>query len=174
VGKEHEIRKQKLLIVEGNHERDFFEKWLETLNKDDIQVMPIGGKTLIKSNLPILLKQAKFPDVVSMLIIRDADDSAKSAFDSVESALISVGLPCPESSWTFTQETTPKVGVAILPAKDQTGALEELLLQTIDGDPMSVKSNDFIDDAIVTLNNPDYRNPSPSHRVGKAKGLIAD
>jgi hypothetical protein len=42
--KKIEICKSKILIVEGTHEQKFFEKWLEMINRDDIQVMPIGGE----------------------------------------------------------------------------------------------------------------------------------
>ena len=177
--KESNIRKPKLLIVEGNHERDFFTKWLEILNKDNIQVMPIGGKTRFKDTFVELVQQPEILNVISILIIRDADDDPSSAFQSVCDALksdratkfledIGVTLQLPKSAWTFTQNTTPRVGIAILPAKDQIGALEELLLQTIDDDPMSRKSHLFIGDAIETLNNSGHRCPPP-HRVGKAK-----
>lgn len=170
----------KIMIVEGNHERNFFEAWLEAINLVDIQVLSIGGKDRFKGDFPVLVRSPNFVNIVSILIVRDADDDPKSAFESVCSVLRSprvisslsnkgIVLKIPESQWIFTQGTIPKVGIAILPARDQTGALEELLLQTIDNDPMSKKSHDFIDDTIVTLSNPDYRNPPPSHRVGKAK-----
>ena len=178
--KESSIRKPKLLIVEGNHERDFFTKWLEILNKDNIQVIPIGGKTRFKDTFVELVQQPEILNVISILIIRDADDNPSSAFQSVCDALksdratkfledIDITLQLPKSAWTFTQNTTPKIGIAILPAKDQIGALEELLLQTVPDDPMTGKSYQFIDDAIITLNNPSSRRPPPSHRIGKAR-----
>jgi len=159
-----EIRKPKIIIVEGNHERNFFEAWLEALSRVDIQVLPIGGKDRFKGDFPVLVRRSNFGDVVSILIVRDADNDPKSAFESVCGVLRSprvisslsnkgIVLKIPESSWTFTENTVPKVGIAILPAKDKIGALEELLLQTIDGDPMSVKSDDFIDDAIDIIGN---------------------
>jgi len=141
--------------------------------------MPIGGKTRLKDDFVILVKRPNFGDVASILIIRDADDDPKSAFESVcndlrnirvTDALKNKGivLKIPENTWTFTKNTTPRIGIAILPAKDQIGALEELLLQTVDNDPMSEKSHLFIGDAIETLNNSGHRCPPP-HRVGKAK-----
>jgi hypothetical protein len=178
--KKIEISKFKILIVEGNHERDFFKAWLKAIDKDDIQVMPIGGKTRLKNDFVILVKRPNFGDVTSILIIRDADCDPKSAFDSVCNVLRSVRvtdalknkgivLKIPENTWTFTKNMTPRVGIAILPAKDQMGALEELLLQTVPDDPMTSKSYQFIDDAIITLNETDYRTPPPFHRLGKAR-----
>ena len=61
-GKENAIRLPKLLIVEGNHERDFFESWLKILGLTDIQIMPIGGKTLLRDSLSSLVKQRLFLD----------------------------------------------------------------------------------------------------------------
>jgi hypothetical protein len=167
--KENEISKPKLVLVEGNHDKDFFDALVKNLGKDDIQVMQYQGKSNLRNYLAGLIKQANFPDVTSILIVRDADNNPNSAFDSVKTALQNTNLPYPKNSWDFAQNATPKVGIAILPNMDQTGALEELLLQTIDGDPMSEKSCNFIDDAIVTLDNSGYRSPPPSHRVGKAK-----
>jgi len=178
--KKIEICKSKILIVEGTHEQNFFEKWLEMINRDDIQVMPIGGKTRLKNDFVILVKRPNFGDVASILIIRDADGDPKSTFESVCNVLRSVRvtdalknkeivLKIPENTWTFTKNTTPRVGIAILPAKDQMGALEELLLQTVPDDPMTCKSYQFIEDAIITLNETGYRCPPPSYRIGKAR-----
>ena len=177
-----EIRKSKILIVEGNHERDFFETWLKKLNRDDIQVMPIGGKTNLKPNFKLIVDRSNFGDVESILITRDADGSYENAFqsvcdvlqdkrvtDSLKNKSKEIILRIPESAWTFTKDTTPRICVAILPGVNKVGALEELLIQTIDNDPMSEKSHNFIEDALVTLDDSGYRSPPPLHRVGKAK-----
>ncbi|MEK7398329.1 MAG: DUF3226 domain-containing protein [Candidatus Poribacteria bacterium] len=175
-----EIRKSKILIVEGIDEKNFFETWLKELNRNDIQVMPVGGKENLKPNFKLIVDRPNFGDVESILITRDADYSYENAFRSVcgilqdrrvIESLINKGinLQIPESAWTFTKNTVPRICVAILPGINQTGALEELLLQTIDDDPMSDKSHNFIDDAKITLDNSDYRPSPPPHRIGKAK-----
>lgn len=178
--KNTEIRKSKILIVEGNHERDFFETWLKKLNRNDVQVMPIGEKMLLKPNFKLLVSRPNFGDVESILITRDADDNHGNAFQSVCDVLQDnrvtdslkskgINLLIPESAWIFTKDTIPRIGIAILPAKDQIGALEELLLQTVPDDPMTGKSYQFIDDARITLSNSNSRRPPPFHRIGKAK-----
>jgi hypothetical protein len=167
--KKNQIRKSKLLLVEGNHEKDFFDAWLKFLKRDDIQVMTFEGKTSFKRFIRLIVKQSEFQSVVSILIIRDADNDSKSAFDSIRGNLKNIGLPFPENTWTFTQDTTPKVGIAILPSEGKNGALEELLLQIVVGDPILEKSYKFVDDAIITLNETGYRNPPSFHRLGKAR-----
>jgi len=167
--KKNQIRKSKLLLVEGYHEKDFFDAWLKFLKRDDIQVMPFEGKTAFKGFIRLIVKQSEFQNVVSMLIIRDADNDPNSAFDSIRGNLKNIGLPFPENTWAFTQDTIPKVGIAILPSEGKNGALEELLLQIVVDDPILEKSYKFINDAIITLNETGYRNPPPLHRLGKAR-----
>ncbi len=167
--KKNQIHKSKLLLVEGNHEKDFFDAWLRFLKRNDIQVMTFEGKTAFKGFIRLIVKQSEFQSVVSMLIIRDADNDPNSAFDSIRGNLKNIGLPFPENTWTFTQDTIPKVGIAILPSEGKNGALEELLLQIVIDDPILEKSYQFIDDAIMILNETGYRNPPPFHRLGKAR-----
>ena len=76
------LEQPKLLIVEGNHERDFFTAWMKHLGKTDVQVMPIGGKTILASRLTALCKQEGFDTVVTLVIVRDADDNPAAAFRS--------------------------------------------------------------------------------------------
>ena len=47
--KKNEIQKTKLLLVEGNHERDVFEAWLKDLKRNDIQIMPIAGRARLRN-----------------------------------------------------------------------------------------------------------------------------
>lgn len=167
MSKSNTIQKTKLLIVEGNHERDFFEAWLRILGTQDIQVMPIGGKYLLRDNLTALVKQRLFPTVTSMVVVRDADDNPAGAFDSVCSALTSVGLTRPSQVYTFTPGM-PAIAVVIVPGANRSGALEELLLETVDVDPVAVSAQTFITDTMALLATNGLRNPPPAHRYGKA------
>lgn len=171
VGKENAIRQPKLLIVAGNHERDFFTAWLKVLGLTDIQVMPIGGKTLLRDNLASLVKQRPFLDgfVSSIVVVRDADDNPAGAFASVCDALQQVGLPVPTRCLEMTRGRVPDVAIVIVPAESQTGALEELLIETVSGDPAVALATAFIDHAITALQASRYREPTPIHRLGKAK-----
>lgn len=171
LSKENSIRLSKLLIVEGNHERDFFHAWLKILNREDIQVMPIGGKTRLRANLAILVKQRLFLDgfVSSIVIVQDADDNPSSAFTSVQDAIREVGLPTPSRCLEMAQGNGLSVTIVVVPAADQRGALEELLLETVTEDSLLPLAITFIDTAITTLEASQQRNPPAPHRRGKAK-----
>jgi len=176
---QNEIRKSRLLVVEGNHERDLFEAWLEALGREDIQVLPIGGKTLLMDNLRGLVKQAAFPQVMSLLIVRDADDNAEQAFRAACDGLTRAGLVAPRQPEAFIEEPNPadpigrtvlKTGVFITPGSQRQGALEELLIQTAASDPLAPKASQLVVDAVALLGQPDaQRLPPPSHRRGKAQ-----
>ena len=171
LSKENTIRLPKLLIVEGNHERDFFEAWLQILGMVDIQIMPIGGKTRLRDNLSSLVKQRPFLDgfVSSIVIVRDADDSPAGAFASVRDAIQDIGLPIPSRCLEMTQGNSPSVGIAVVPAADQNGALEELLIETVADDPTLTLAISFIDNAVAILQASHYRDHPAPHRFGKAK-----
>jgi hypothetical protein len=54
------IQRPKLPIVEGRDEEVFFQAALANhLGLTDIQVMPIGGKTLLTPNLEVLVNDAR-------------------------------------------------------------------------------------------------------------------
>ena len=171
------IQKQKLLVVEGNHEDDFFEAWLKHLDIADIQAMPIGGKTKLRDNLQALVRQPKFRAVASLVIVRDGDDNPAGAFQSVIGALQACGLPQPAKEWIWHADTNPmngsiqiKVAVAILPDGQNHGALEELLMQTVTGDVMYADATGLISTAVAELSKDgSARNPPPVNRHGKAK-----
>jgi hypothetical protein len=167
--KQNTIKKIKLLIVEGNHERDFFEAWVERNRITDIQVMPIGGKTLIAESLRNLGKQRDFPTVRSLVIIRDADDDPTGAFQSVCSALQGANLPIPNEFEQFITQDALKVAVVITPGNNRKGALEELLLETVVADPLLPAAVTYIDSAVSRLNDDGIRSAPPHHKQGKAK-----
>ena len=169
MGGENTISATKLLVVEGNHERDFFTSWWNSKNMTGFQVLPIGGKTKLLVNLKQLKKQSAFRQVTSLVIIRDADDDPAGAFQSVCAALTDNELLAPQHPWQFTEAGLPRTAVVLLPQMGQIGALEELLLQTVQTDPMSVEADRLIQIAVDTLTVPSQRIPPPLHKRGKAR-----
>jgi len=167
--KENEVQLPKLIIVEGNHERDFFSAWLNHLHLADIQILPIGGKTRLAENLKPLVKQPKFNQVETLVIVRDADDNPVGAFQSVCSALLGVNLPVPVSPEQFIVQNNLKVAVVITPCNGRVGALEEILLDTADADPLYPTAIDFISNATIHLDQILARPAPPPHKQGKAK-----
>jgi len=93
---ENTITATKLPVVEGSHEKDFFKAMWRNLGLTGFQVLPIGGKEGLRLSLASLKNQSAFPQVTSVVIVRDADDNHAGAFQSVCAALASNGLPVPQ------------------------------------------------------------------------------
>ncbi len=129
-----QITRSRLLVVEGVDEKLFFESLIGHMKLRDIQVLPVGGKTNLRSNLKALTLSPGFGDVVSLAVVRDADKDPIGAFQSVHNALEAVGLPAPASPLSPIGER-PRVTVMILPTENASGALEDLCLQSVTRDP---------------------------------------
>jgi len=127
------ILKPNLLVVEGHDDELFFNALVKHLNLGDIQILPIGGKTKLCENLRALTISPGFANAASITIVRDADDNPKGAFQSVQDALKSAGLPSPEKAFER-YEQEPRVMVMILPEEGKTGALEDLCLNSVAND----------------------------------------
>ncbi|MDI6793302.1 MAG: hypothetical protein QME81_10610, partial [bacterium] len=111
---EIKIKEKKILVVEGIDEKLFFSALISHLNLTGIQILPIGGKTQLRSNLKALQIPKDFASVISLGVVRDADEDAERAFQSVQDALRDAGLPFPSQAMVAT-DTNPRVTVIILP-----------------------------------------------------------
>ena len=160
MAKENDVQKRKLLIVEGNHERDFFDAWFRRLGLTQIQILPIGGKTQLAMNLGLLVKRPNFAEVDTLVIIRDADDNPAGALQAVAAALAGAGLPAPEGVGQYVQRDGLRTAVVITPGEGRKGALEELLLETAVSDPVCPRAEAFIGEAVGLLESTPIR-PAP-------------
>lgn len=127
------ILKPKVLVAEGKDEENFFEALLKHMCLHDIQVMGIGGKTQIRGRIKALINSPGFNNVISLGIIRDADDDPVAAFQSVCEALRNAGLPVPQRT-LMPIGNRPKVVVMILPKQNVPGMLEDLCLEAVQSD----------------------------------------
>ena len=144
------IAKTKLLLGEGKDEELFFRAMLKHLGREDVQVLSAGGKTGLSAALGVLMSDPKWPDVESLLIVRDADFSddrsresaASSAWKSVTNELRKRGLPVPDNHGQLAgrgEAVAPaalRVGIFILPDGVSDGMLEDLCLDAVSGDPV--------------------------------------
>ena len=130
----NDVERPSLLVVEGVNDARFFRAFLDWLSKPDVQVARVGGRDNIR---PFLLEtlpgSPDFPRLRSLGIIRDADDSPASAFQSVQDALRASPLPAPLGPWNVERAEDISVSVAILPDDSSTGSLEDLCLRSIEG-----------------------------------------
>ena len=123
------------LLVEGNDQRNFFEAFKAHLSLPNIQIQNFGGVDELRTFLPALVNMARFHTVSSVGIVRDAEESGASAFQSVQSSLRNAGLSLPDRPEERTA-ASPAVTVMILPGGAQGGMLETLLCETFEGSPM--------------------------------------
>jgi hypothetical protein len=116
------IRQPNLLIVEGSHDASFFKAAIrERIKLTDLQVEALGGKSLLRANLRVIIQDSAFPDLKALAIVRDADDSAASAFAAVVGDLKHANLPAPPTHGFVTQGE-PRTGVYIyLPKRNGRG-----------------------------------------------------
>lgn len=128
------INARTLLIVEGSEDERFFGALVTHLGLRNLQVMGIGGKDSIRRRVRTLTVSPGFSMVVSMGIVRDADDNPGAAFESVCGALRDAGLSVPTQPGTIAGES-PAVSVLILPGDNSCGMLEDLCLRAVAEDP---------------------------------------
>jgi len=139
-----EIKKQKLLLVEGKDEEVFFKIFLKKKNIDDIQIMSSGGKEQFQKLLPIIKKAPGFDKLNSLAVIHDADNDVQVAFQLICSVLRNNNLNNPQEVSSFISGS-PKVGVFIIPDGENTGKLESLCLSTVKSEGIMECIDSFID-----------------------------
>lgn len=145
------LNKNKLLLVEGKDEINFFKALCKYLNIDDIQIIETGGKEKLKSELPAVLLMRNFENVESVAVIQDADNSLDSAVDSIKYLLSKHKLPVPEGHTSFKTTSGMKCGIFIMPGNRESGMLENLVLDTVDGHLVKIESDKYIDALRIKL-----------------------
>jgi hypothetical protein len=131
--KPREITQPQLLIGEGQEEVRFFNAFLKYLDRQDVQVENYGGKDQLRTRLKALPTRPGFSQVVTLGIVRDADNSPASAFQSVCDALRTTSLVVPERPAQMAGGS-PRVGVLILPGGEMSGMLEDVCLDAVQTD----------------------------------------
>ena len=135
-----------IVLVEGTHDKDFVDQLLSEhgVMSSTIEILPLGGKTVLGSHLRVLVKDPAFFDISSLVVLRDADSIVPDAnatpeqlveqatrsaplrsLDSVKSCLSNAGLSVPSKHAEMTG-SSPRVGVYIFPDGQSDGMLESL------------------------------------------------
>jgi hypothetical protein len=148
-----EIKKAKLILVEGADALYFFIYLLESLAIQDVQVLDYGGITNLTQYLKNLVKYDGYQAVTSILILRDAEFSSEHSSESAsDSAVKSIKSSLQKSN--FIQEDNDietfklplyeynrhKIGIGLFPGLDDKkqlipqGTLEELCLKIFEKD----------------------------------------
>ncbi len=134
-----------LLVVEGKEDEIFFRALVKHLDLTQmVQVLEIGGRSNLTRQLNLLKSSREFLDnVKSVGIVRDADEDARTAFQSVCSGLRNVGLPVPKKPLKVALGN-PATAVMIVPPTTQRGMLEDVCLQSMSDDPLMACVDSFI------------------------------
>ena len=129
-----DIEQESLLLVEGIEDARFFDAFLKQgLDKDNVQIVQVGGKDNFREFITKLIKVAdNFPNLRSLGMVRDADDNPEAAFLSLRGALRDAGFPAPAQPWSAIATDGLTVSMAILPDGSSQGDLEELCLRSIE------------------------------------------
>jgi hypothetical protein len=123
------VQLSKLLLVEGDTPMHFFEALLRHLGlHDQVEVRKFGGNTDLRGCLDGLVATSEFKQLVrSVGVIRDAEDDARSAYQSASDALTAAGL-------TPTRTPPIRTAIFILPDGQNPGKIETLCVQSVMND----------------------------------------
>ena len=132
------------LVVEGFSALRFFTALLRKMKINQIQIQDFRGKDELEDFLLALKITGDFNTVVSIGIVRDADNDPSAAFASVCSALRDAELYKPSQPAKF-EGVDPRIGVLILPNANESGMLETICLQSVSNDPAIKCIEDYLD-----------------------------
>ena len=124
---------RKLLLVEGNDDLRFFGAMSKHLVLNSIEISSYNAKANLRNDLAERVRNPDFQTVTSLGIVRDADESAQSAFDSVIGSLRRAGLPTPDAPVVPIESDGLQVSVLILPPNETRGELEDVCLSSMEG-----------------------------------------
>ncbi len=128
-----EIEQEKLLVVEGTDDARLFKALMRHIGVSGIQVLNVEGKDNIKKMLKVIPSSPGYSKVSSIGVVRDADDNAGRAFQSVRDALKAANLPSPDAPLSSVEDGI-KVVVLIAPYGKSSGAIEDVCLESVAGD----------------------------------------
>lgn len=142
--------KPALLIVEGKEDEMFFKALIKHLKLANIQVSAVGGKDKMPNRIGAIALEPNFlNNVLSLGIVRDADASAASTFQSVCSLLKKANLAVPKKvlqpSSAIVSEGNPCVIVMTIPIGKSSGILEDVCLESVKEEPTTDCVNTYFD-----------------------------
>jgi hypothetical protein len=132
------------LLVEGKDVKNFFEIFIRHVAVPNaVQIQDFGGVKELRRFLGSFVKSPGFERVESIGIVRDAEQSATGARQSVQDSLRHAGLPMPGEAGG---SDGLAVKVLILPGgEEERGMLETLLCRSVADDPVNGCIETFFD-----------------------------
>jgi len=142
-----QIKADRLLLVEGRDEVNLSEALIgHCLDaQPEIQVIDAGGVHKFPKRLrAIEIDAPTRPTLRAIGVVRDADDDASSAFESVCDHLRNVGYNPPGAHGEFSNGK-PSIGVFIVPDGDTPGAIETFCRRSREGDDVTKCVDEYME-----------------------------
>ncbi|WP_273746727.1 DUF3226 domain-containing protein [Morganella morganii] len=121
--------RNKLLFVEGIDDFHFICNFLECLGIKNIEVIKTEGKSKLKLAISSYLKSNSTVKFESISVILDADTSFDGTEESIRDILGKCGLFNNIKHANPPLGDGPKTSCFIMPGKDKSGAIEDLILE---------------------------------------------
>lgn len=152
--REIQIKKEKLLLVEGVDALHFFISALEAYKIDDVQVLDFGGIHDLSNYFRILKNLDNYDNVKTIVIARDAEKDVNAAIKSINQTLGNNFKKTPNEPFKFLEDPI-KLAYMIFPGYDNNrallnGTLEDLCLGTVNCDLKNI-SDSFINDLDINF-----------------------
>jgi hypothetical protein len=135
------FNKSIVILVEGKTDKIFFEELIKFIGREsDIQVVDMKGKDKLKS----LIKFSDFSLVKILVVVQDADNDPKRAFQSIRDTLKNSGFSIPSKPYEVSDGSL-KTAIIILPDEDEKGDLESLIVEHLKNRPEFRCVDGFVD-----------------------------
>jgi hypothetical protein len=165
--KDFSIQREKLLLVEGVDDKDFFIELFKKIDISDVHILTVDGKGNFATFLQIIANMERFDAVKAIGLIRDADTNAKGAFESLSNSIKKIQLQPPPQVNSFRSQSGVNVGIFIMPRKFEDGMLEDLCLESVQQHGIMPCIDNFVDCISKKL----LENEQPKH-LSKLKAHI--
>lgn len=147
------LRHKKIIAVEGKDDANFFNALLRHIKITDVDIREVGGKIQFRDKLPALFRTPGFSEVSIFAVIRDADNNAEAALESIKNILKKEGFNPPKKMNSFSGKS-PEVGIFIMPGNSEKGMLEDLCLKTVENNPVMTCVKPFIESCLKLQSPP--------------------
>ena len=137
------VRENRVLLVEDSEDARLLSALVRP--SEGIQIVEMGGKGRLRDALAVVLEHArKIGGLRAIGVVRDADDGADRAFQSVRDALQSKGLASPNRHGDYSEGDRPAVGVFITPDGISPGCLESLCVRSVSEVPEARCAEEYL------------------------------
>jgi len=141
------FNKSIVILIEGKTDKIFFEELIKFIGREsDIQVVYMEGKDKLKS----LIKFPDFSLVKILVVVQDADNDPKRAFQSIRDTLKNSGFSIPLKPYEIS-DGSPKTAIIILLDEDEKGDLESLIVEHLKNRP-EFRCVDWFVDCVKNFN----------------------